>query len=477
MKKLPRLTPVFAAAAWMASATLFAQTAPATAAASATPAATSTAPASTPAAVAAPASIAPAVAPVAAPAAVEQSSYKFSFTAQDAPAGFDKVTPDMTYSDARGYGFEPGAVVNLVPKDKSGKDTSSVLTSAQPFYFSAAVPEGNYRVTVTFGNPDAASDNTVKAELRRLMLESVPTKPGEYVTKTFMVNVRRPEIVVNGQVTGEVRLKTPRENGTEGWAWDNKLTLEFNGDHPSIAALSIEKVEHVPTVFVIGDSTSCDQPTEPYNSWGQMLPRFLKPDVAVANHGESGETIGDNIGRRRFEKIWSVMQPGDYVFVTSGHNERSGKNGNMDFDQAFYDDFKQVVDKTRQLGGIPVLVTPISRAPGSASLGPYPGELRQLATDDKVPLIDLNTMTATFYQSLGDNYRVAFKTGDATHNSNYGSYEVAKMVVLGIKQNKLDLAKSIVDDYQDIDPSKPDDAAAFKVPASPRVDLTKPAGS
>jgi hypothetical protein len=63
---------------------------------------------------------------------------------------------------------------------------------------------------------------TVKAELRRLIVENVQTAAGKDETRTFTVNLRRPHIAGGG----EVRLKD-REKMTEWWAWDEKLTLEF----------------------------------------------------------------------------------------------------------------------------------------------------------------------------------------------------------------------------------------------------------
>ena len=47
----------------------------------------------------------------------------------------------------------------------------------------------------------------------------------------------------------------------------------------------------VPTMFLLGDSTVADQSSEPYASWGQMLPRFFSPEVAIASAaGESART-------------------------------------------------------------------------------------------------------------------------------------------------------------------------------------------
>ena len=73
-----------------------------------------------------------------------------------------------------------------------------------------------------------------------------------------------------------------------------------------MSAIEIEKAD-VPTLYIAGDSTSTDQGREPFNSWGQMLPRFFRPEIAVANHGESGESLRSFIGERRLAKLMSVI--------------------------------------------------------------------------------------------------------------------------------------------------------------------------
>src|SRR5471030_754544 len=138
----------------------------------------------------------------------------------------------------------------------------------------------------------------------------------------------------------------------------------------------------------------CDQPMEPYNSWGQMLTRFLKPQVAVANHAESGESVSGALAALRFDKIWSRMKKGDYLFVQFGHNDmKSEQAGAL---QTYTDNMTRVVDETRRRGGIPVLVTSVSRRTFDAagtkitdSFRGYTQAARDVATEKAVPLIDL----------------------------------------------------------------------------------------
>ena len=392
--------------------------------------------------------------------AAAQTSYHFDFGGAKPGATATVVSPTNIYSTDVDYGFEPGAQV------VAGNHS---LTSTKPFYFSVKLPEGNYRVQVVLGDGTVDSTTTVKAELRRLMLEKVHAAPGAAVERTFIVNVRTPQI----GATNHVHLK-PREKGTEMWAWDEKMTLEFNGTNPSVAALDIEPVV-LPTVYLIGDSTVCDQPAEPWNSWGQMLPRFLKPDVAVANNAESGETVADSLRAQRFEKVFSTMKPGDYLFIQFGHNDMKDKGTNAL--ETYKANLKKVVARTRALGGTPVLVASMERKSGfeQGTLMGYPQTARDVAAEEKCALIDLNAMSKVFYRALDGDIDKAFQ--DGTHHNNYGSYELAKCVIEGIKQDKLPLAKSIVDDFGDFDPAKPDDVNTFVMAVSPNASAAKPLGN
>src|SRR5439155_18247136 len=133
--------------------------------------------------------------------------------------------------------------------------------------------------------------------------------------------------------------------------------------------------------------------------------------------------------------------------------------------------------RTRELRGTPVLVTSMERKAGveEDTLAGYPDAGREVAKSENCALIDLNQMSRVFYKALGKDLDKAFQ--DGTHHNNYGSYELAKCVVEGIKANKLPLAKSIVDDVPSFDPAHPDPVDQFNMPESPQHDTTKPDGN
>lgn len=385
--------------------------------------------------------------------------FKFHFGTAKTQRGWTTVSATNLYSTETGYGFEPGA--NVAAENNSA-------ASDRPFYFSVRVPEGNYKVTVVLGGQEV-STTTVKAELRRLMLEKIHTPAGRTERRAIIVNVRTPDIFG----TNRVHLK-PRELTNEIWDWDEKLTLEFNGTRPAVQSLEVERSK-VPTLFLIGDSTVCDQPAEPWNSWGQMLPRFFQPKIAVANHAESGETVADSLRAHRFEKIFSLMKKGDYLFVQFGHNDM--KNHATNALEVYRSDLRKIVARTRALGGTPVLVTSMERKAGieQDTLAGYPQAVRDVAKEEHCALIDLNAMSRVFYKALGADLDKAFQ--DGTHHNNYGSYELAKCVVSGIQQAKLPLAQFVGDDFKGFDPAHPDPVGDFQMAVSPASSSLKPLGN
>jgi lysophospholipase L1-like esterase len=386
------------------------------------------------------------------------------------------VSADTIYSTECGYGFEPGATLRVV-----GEGGRQSLTSDTPFYFSVALPEGNYRVTVSLGDTSGKNAATIKAELRRLMLENIFSDSDGASTSAFVVNLRRPQIAGAADAEGkplEVRLK-PRERAEEAWAWDEKLTLEFNGQHPSVRAIEITRADDLPTVFLLGDSTVADQPREPYASWEQMFTRFFGPTVAIANHSESGESLASAMSERRLDKVLSLARPGDWVFVQFGHNDMK-----KDDVPTYTANLKKFTAALAAKKASVVLVTQMHRH----TFGPagkltnshkdYPDAVRAVAREESLPLIDLHAMSQVLYETLGaEKALLAFKPGDITHHNTYGAYQLAKCVIEGVRQHVPELAKHVVADLPRFDPSKPDPVETFSLPLSPTVAAAKPDGS
>ena len=163
------------------------------------------------------------------------------------------VTPDTMYTDESGFGIELGSTVRAEMRHSLLVHTG-FLASDHPFYFSVAVHEGDYRVTVKLGDARGASQTTVKAESRRLMLENVVTRRGEFAIRSFIANAHNSHLApsqLNALGGTEIRTKN-RKRGS--YTLDDKMTLESSGSAPKVVSVEIEPVQ-VPRVFLFSDST------------------------------------------------------------------------------------------------------------------------------------------------------------------------------------------------------------------------------
>lgn len=410
-------------------------------------------------------------------AALLPTAHAQKFVCGAAKSGYTTLTAASAYTEA-----SPGFDLATTPT-VSAKSCSS----DKPFFFSAAEPEGNYRVTVVLGS-DKAATTTVWAEARRLMLEKIATSANASSKHTFDVNVRYPEFTDAVGTVQHVHLKPRERNGNMDW--DHKLTLEFNGDNPGVRSITIEPIKKEPTLYIAGDSTVVDQDVEPWTAWGQILPRFFRPGVVVANHAESGETIKSFVGERRFDKIFTQIKPGDYLFMQFAHNDQKidHKTGQP---VVPIDEYKSLlteyIAKTRAAGATPVLVTSMNRRTFDAtghitnSLAGYPDAMREVAREQHAALIDLNAMSKTLFEAMGpEGAKKAFMhfpanaypnqtraISDDTHFNSYGAYELARCIVDGIRQNDLPLKKFLTKDAVNFNPAHPDSQPDFHLPATP----------
>ena len=364
--------------------------------------------------------------------------------------------------------------------------------SNAPFTRNIEVPDGNYKVTVVLGSKKKAGNTVVRAENRRLMVDEVATKKGQFKTVEFVVNKRTPEI----EKGKRVKVKDREKNYN---TWDNAINLEFTGAAPAVKEVKIERDTIATTIFLCGNSTVVDQPYEPWASWGQMIPRWFGPEVSISNNAESGLTAASFLGSYRLDKILTMMKKGDYVICEFGHNDQKEKMAGAGAWYNFSYNLKVFIDKVRAKGGNIIFVTPTQRrrfddATHSKILethGDYPDAMRAVAKREGVPVIELHDMTRTFFETLGyENSKKALvhypantfpgqdkPLADNTHFNPYGAYEIAKMVVMGMKQLNLPIVKYLRSDWKDFNPAQPDDYNKFVWYNSVQQDVTKPDGN
>jgi lysophospholipase L1-like esterase len=388
----------------------------------------------------------------------------------------------VNYDSSIGYGFDFNTATNV-------KLNSNSFATVAPTYFSVQLPEGNYKVSVTFGSITQNTNTTIKAESRRLMLNQIVLKKGETATKMFNVNVRTPKI----DETSEIKLKD-RDLGQLNW--DEKLTLEFLGTI-EVKSIIITPISDVKTIYLAGDSTVTDQDLEPWASWGQFITNYLDKNIVVTNYAASGLTLRSFKASLRLKKVLSVIKPGDYLIVEFAHNDEKEKGEGIGPWESYSASIREFVQAARDKGAFPILITPVQRRAFNTdgtlkpTHGDYPDAMRKVAQEMNVPLIDITNLTTILYESWGDEpSRKAFvqypantfpgqkeKLEDNTHFNSFGANEIALCVIKGLRDLDSSLANYILNEVPQYNPNHPNAFSKWTLPMSQRFETVKPDGN
>lgn len=236
-----------------------------------------------------------------------------------------------------------------------------------------------------------------------------------------------------------------------------------------LLALTGFAAENRPHIFMIGDSTMANKPLDlPERGWGMSFGKFFVNPAMVQNHAVNGRSTKSFIDEGRWDKVLAELHAGDFVIIQFAHNDEKKEDPKRYADPAttFRENLKRFIRETREKHATPILATPVSRRKFDSSgklvptHGAYPAAVHAVATDEKVPLLELEKDTAQWLQAAGDEPSRKFfmwiEPGvypkipdgrkDDTHFVEAGADVVAKLAVQEIRAQKLPLAKWLKDE-------------------------------
>ncbi|MDE7407786.1 MAG: pectin esterase, partial [Muribaculaceae bacterium] len=258
--------------------------------------------------------------------------------------------------------------------------------------------------------------------------------------------------------------------------------------------------DRTPVIYMIGDSTMANKPTEgdnPERGWGQMLSGYLSDGIRVDNHAVNGRSSKSFIDEGRWDAVLEKLRPGDYVFIQFGHNDEKPKaDRHTDPGTTFDENLRKFVNESRARGAKPVLFNSIVRRnfgkttgadqlaaavsqddafynnpdaaravgtdeQGGAELvdthGAYLESPRNVASELHVPFVDMNRITKELVEKMGPeeskrlfvwvkpNTIAAIPKGreDNTHLNVYGARLIAGLTIDAIAREVPPLAKYV----------------------------------
>ena len=230
--------------------------------------------------------------------------------------------------------------------------------------------------------------------------------------------------------------------------------------------ISLNCLAQKPTIYGIGDSTMANKikPDEnPERGWGQMLPLFFNDNITIDNRAVNGRSTRSFIAEKRWDVIYKILKPGDYVFIQFGHNDAKEKDSlrYTNPHTAYRHNLIRFVKESREKGATPIIFSSIARRNFNengvliSTHGDYTMEARLVAQEYNVTFIDLEYYTELLEQSYGPEkskqLHLHYKAGeipyykedkaDDTHLNIKGATEIAKIAIEELEKTKIDLVK------------------------------------
>jgi pectinesterase len=200
------------------------------------------------------------------------------------------------------------------------------------------------------------------------------------------------------------------------------------------AAFAADEAKPIKVVLV-GDSTVNDE-----GGWGPGFRASFGAGIQVINlarNGRSSKSFRD-------EGLWAgaIAARPDYVLIQFGHNDVPGKGPERETDPktTYRVNITRYIDDVRAAHATPILVTSIVRRNFTAdgkikvdSLAPYVAEVRAIAAENNVPLIELYNLTREQAEKAGPAGSLEIgRIGpdgkqDTTHLGPKGQQEIGRM--------------------------------------------------
>ena len=215
------------------------------------------------------------------------------------------------------------------------------------------------------------------------------------------------------------------------------------------------------TIFMAGDSTMSVKEIRAYpeTGWGMPFAYFWDSSVTVINKAKNGRSTKTFISEGLWGSIMQEAKEGDYIFIQFGHNDEvKEKTDRYSTPDSFKINLTRFIADAKAKKTIPILLTPVSRrqfdsAGNAMQTHVYSPYVKEVAKQEKVLFIDLDSLSIQLYQQMGKtNSSMLFmqlKPGehpnypqgkdDNTHFNELGARLVAQLVLKQLEAMHIEL--------------------------------------
>ncbi len=211
-------------------------------------------------------------------------------------------------------------------------------------------------------------------------------------------------------------------------------------------------------IVLVGDST-----VNAEGGWGKGFCAVMTPNVTCVNEALNGRSSMCFIDEGAWAK--ALADKGDYYLIQFGHNDMKGKGPERETDPetTFAANIRRYIRDVRAIGGVPVVVTSLSRRNYRngvlvQNLNDYSAAARRVGMEENVTVIDLNAMSVKLLEGMTQAQADEFDaTGhedqraenkksvtDRTHLNEKGQTLFGRMVADNLVRTQVELGPDVI---------------------------------
>lgn len=239
--------------------------------------------------------------------------------------------------------------------------------------------------------------------------------------------------------------------------------LKTQSQDLNLVSAARNKPQRKPTLYLIGDSTVKNGKGDQVG-WGEAIGKYFDTDdIAIANHAVGGRSTRTFYREQRWQKVFDLLQPGDFVIMQFGHNDggyvgdarykrRPSLHGvGDDTKEVTHDDgtveivhsygwyLKHFCEEAHSKGAMPIICTPVPHKNNwndgifTADFDGNRSWCREVASQTGATFIDLTAIVGDRYQAMGEKKVDALFADARTHTNAAGADINAQCVVAGLR--------------------------------------------
>jgi lysophospholipase L1-like esterase len=153
------------------------------------------------------------------------------------------------------------------------------------------------------------------------------------------------------------------------------------------------------TIVLVGDSTVATE-----GGWGPGFCAVMTPNVSCLDDALNGRSTKSFVDEGAWKK--ALARHGDYYLIQFGHNDQKpAEKLHTDAEGSFKDYLQRYIDDVRAIGGVPVLVTSLSRRTYKdgkvvQDLDDYAKATREVGAKNFLTVVDLNAISTRMLNGM-----------------------------------------------------------------------------